>query len=69
MPDITMLEDAVLHNLQEVLGSEAYIERNLRRSRQSGKGSARLVTAVSNLHKKAAHLEELLSMLEQHPAR
>jgi hypothetical protein len=69
VPDITILEEAVLQNLQDVLGSEAYIERDLKRSRRSGKWSAKLVNAVSDLHKKTAHLEELLSMLEQHPAR
>jgi hypothetical protein len=66
MAHITELEQAVLDNLQEVLGSEALIERRLRRSRKTGKWSANLAEAVSNLHRKAAQVEQLLSILEQH---
>lgn len=65
MPNKTILEQAVLQNLEEVLGSEASIERSLTRSRKTGKWSANLAKAVSNLHQKAAHLEQLLSILEQ----
>lgn len=69
MSNTTNLEQAVLQNLQEVLGTEASIERSLRRSRKTGKWSANLAHAVSKLHEKAAHVEQLLSMLEQqHPA-
>jgi hypothetical protein len=66
MPQITELEQAVLDNLQDVLGSEALIERRLQRSRKTGKWSANLAKAVSNLHRKAAQVEQLLSILEQH---
>jgi hypothetical protein len=65
MPPVAILEQAVLENLKEVLGSEASIERRLSRSRKSGKWSANLAKAVSNLHQKAAQVEQLLSILEQ----
>jgi hypothetical protein len=65
MPTDTNLEQAVLENLQDVLGTEASIERRLKRSRKTGKLSASLASAVSNLHRKAAHVELLLSLLEQ----
>lgn len=69
MQNISLLEEAVLQNLQEVLGSEASIERSLKRSRKTGKWSAKLAGAVSKLHQRASHLEDLLSMIEQHPAQ
>jgi hypothetical protein len=69
MPNITLLEEAVLQNLQEVLGSETSIERRMQRSRRTGKWSANLAKSVSNLRQKAALVEQLLTLLErQHPA-
>jgi hypothetical protein len=65
MPRVAILEQAVLENLKEVLGSEASIQRRLSRSRKSGKWSANLAKAVSNLHQKAANVEQLLNVLEQ----
>ena len=48
MAQITELEQAVLDNLQDVLGSEALIERRLRRSRKTGKWSANLADGIDS---------------------
>jgi hypothetical protein len=67
-PTATILEQAVLQNLQEVLDTEASIERRLRRSRKTGKWNAKLGLEVSNLQEKTTLVDQLLSMLEyQHP--
>ena len=65
MPNTTMIEQAVLQHLQEVLGSEASIQRTLSRSRKTGRCSPKLASAVSELHRQADQVEQLLRMLEQ----
>jgi hypothetical protein len=65
MADVAILEQAVLQNLREVLGFEASIERKLARLRKTGKSSASLERAVSNLYMRTAYVEHLLGLLER----